>query len=794
MQYGIDILPYKRMKKQTVNQTNKKGELLKSAKIYLFYGVLTLLISRVKLLNGMAPFGISLVICLSFYLNREELLSVVIGGILGYVSLVNSVEMAGQYILCLVGLLILNFIIPKEDRRVKFISMLCVTLIEFSIVKVVFTESTLGMSVFYSFMEVMIVTPLYYIINKGIICFKEIDNKRLFDNEEIISMGIIISLVLSGTWGISIKNISFMNFIGLYFVAIVGFVCGSSIGAGIGVSLGIVMGMSSTNMAIYISVFSACGIISGIFRDTGKYFTSLAFGVTFFIVQMYLGGVSVFLGVELVIAMGLFLVTPNKIFEIMDLDFNLESKKEDLKENYVDKVRTIYEGRMKNFSQLLFNISDTLNSLVDNEKLELKGKSSALVENLADRVCGNCTMKTTCWKREMHYTYSSFAELIQNYQENKFEIPFELENKCINRTVLMKNTEDIVNKYIINEMKRNSLCEGREMLSQQINNMAYTVSNISEEISNRVHINIALESKIKRLLDKSRIPYIGVICVNENNRRTTAKLVVKDSMLGLCKKEILNCVGEAFNSPITISKEGCIIDKDKGICTVTYEEIPKYHIDTYVAVKCKDGEKCNGDSYRFEKLKDGTYLSIISDGMGSGPQAKIESEASVELINQFCKSGFSKSTAISTINSIMGIKFSETEKFSTLDLCSVDMYTGDINFMKVGAVDSFIKRSKDVQVVKCNSLPFGILDKVDVETEEFKGENGDLVIMVSDGVIDYNDKENLNSNWMEQYIKEVQSNTPKDVAMDILNEVLCRKDYKVKDDMTILVSKIYAVY
>lgn len=794
MQYGIDILPYKRVKKQIVNKANKKGELLKVVKTYLFYGILTLLISRVKLLNGMAPFGISLVICLSLYLNKEMFLSAVIGGIVGYVSLVKSVELCGQYVLCLVGLLILNSIISNEDKRVKFISMIFLTFVEFSIVKVVFTDSTIGVSTFYSFMEVMIVIPLYYIINKGIICFKDIDNKRLFDNEEIVSMGIIISLVLSGTWGLSIKYISFMNIIGLYFVAMIGFVCGSSIGAGIGVSLGIIMGMSSTNMAIYISIFSACGIISGIFRDTGKYFTSLAFGVTFFIVQMYLGAVSIFLGIELVIAMGLFLVTPNRIFEMMNLDFNLESKKEDLQENYVDKVRAIYEGRMKNFSQLLFNISDTLNSLVDNEKLELKGKSSALVENLADRVCGSCTMKNTCWKREMHYTYSSFAELIQNYQENKFEIPFELENKCINRTVLMKNTEDIVNKYIINEMKRNSLCEGREMLSQQINNMAFTVNNISEEISKKVYIDISLESKIKRLLDKHRISYIGLMCINENNRRTTAKLVVKDSMLGACKKEILNCVAEAFNSPINISKEGCVVDREKEICTVIYEEIPKYHVDTYVAVKCKDGEKCNGDSYRFEKLKDGTYISIISDGMGSGPQAKIESEASVELINQFCKSGFSKSTAISTINSIMGIKFSETEKFSTLDLCSVDMYTGDIKFMKVGAVDSFIKRGKNVQAIKCNSLPFGILDKVDVETKEFRGANGDLVVMVSDGVIDYNDKENLNNNWMEEYIKDVETNTPKEVAMDILNEVLCRKDYKVKDDMTILVSKIYAVY
>ena len=32
-------------------------------------------------------------------------------------------------------------------------------------------------------------------------------------------------------------------------------------------------------------------------------------------------------------------------------------------------------------------------------------------------------------------------------------------------------------------------------------------------------------------------------------------------------------------------------------------------------------KKYNGDSYSFSKLNDGTYMTIISDGMGSGPQA-----------------------------------------------------------------------------------------------------------------------------------------------------------------------------
>lgn len=253
-------------------------------------------------------------------------------------------------------------------------------------------------------------------------------------------------------------------------------------------------------------------------------------------------------------------------------------------------------------------------------------------------------------------------------------------------------------------------------------------------------------------------------------------------------------MNEAVGEPMCVTSENCCIDKKKNTCSVTFEQIPKFHVNSYSAVKCKDGEKCNGDSNSFSKLKDGTYISIISDGMGSGPQAGKESEASVNLINEFCRAGFNKITAINTINSIMSMKFNEDEKFSTLDLCNIDLYSGNVEFMKVGAVASFLKSDSKIDIIKSKSLPIGVLDTVDVEIENKKVKNGDLIVMVSDGVLDYNDSNLLNSNWIVEYLKNSNSNDPKEIACEILNEAIKLNDYKIKDDMTVLVSKIYTVY
>ncbi|MFX0549658.1 stage II sporulation protein E [Hathewaya histolytica] len=795
MQYGLEVLPYKRLKKEDSEEKCSKKYILKNIKSYIYLAFICLLISRVKLINGMAPFGIALLIAFSLHLDKEKFLICGIGSMIGYITLINKVENIAIYFISVSTIIGSNYIFSREEKKKKIISIASLLIVEYIISRLVINKMNFSISVFYSFMEVICLIPLYYIINQGIICFKTLDYKKVFSNEEMISMGIFISLILSGTWGVNIRYISLTNVVGIFFVAMVGFICGPSTGGTTGVALGAIIGMTSADMPIFISVFGICGLISGLFRDTGKYFTSLACGVTFFIVQIYLGTNTSFIGIEAIIALTAIIFIPEKIYKKLILDFNVEEKKENLSENYLSKIRNIYSEKVNGFSDLLFNISSTLDKLVDNDKLALKSKSSALIENLADRACAQCDMNSICWKREIHYTYSAFSELIQNYQENKKTMPYELERKCINRTVLSKNTEEIVNRYIINEMRKNSLCEGRELLSSQIKSMASTVKSIGEDIQANISINICLENKIKRILDKNRISYSNILCIKDERCKNVIKLWLEAcGGKKSCSKKILSYMNEAVGEPMCVTSENCCIDKKKNTCSVTFEQIPKFHVNSYSAVKCKDGEKCNGDSNSFSKLKDGTYISIISDGMGSGPQAGKESEASVNLINEFCRAGFNKITAINTINSIMSMKFNEDEKFSTLDLCNIDLYSGNVEFMKVGAVASFLKSDSKIDIIKSKSLPIGVLDTVDVEIENKKVKNGDLIVMVSDGVLDYNDSNLLNSNWIVEYLKNSNSNDPKEIACEILNEAIKLNDYKIKDDMTVLVSKIYTVY
>jgi stage II sporulation protein E len=678
MQYGIDIFPYERLRK-VKDQSQKKNALNVNLIISgIIYFAISLLISRVLLINNTAPFGIAFLIA-TIFIKNDKISMITSGGtFVGYITLYSSIKNLPSYLIVIVTIALLSHTFSKIEAKNKvLVSMFAIIMFELFTYNLFITQVSGLMAFLNSFFLVLCIFPLYFILDYSLLCFKDIKTKHIFSNEEIISMSIISSLIIAGTWGLSIFNISITNILGLSFVIIIAYINGSGAGAASGVAMGIIVGMSSENMIMFIGMYGICGLITGIFKETGKLLSVISYLVAFSIIKIYCISGPEFIIFEAFVAAVIFLLIPQRVYAQLSMEFNSDKKKLNIEQGYINKIKDIFVGRLDNFSDVLSNMSDILNNLVDNEKLAMKGKSSALVENLADRVCSNCNMKAMCWKRELHYTYAAFEELIQNFEHKSNSVPDEIERKCIKRTAILKNTEDIVNKHIINEMWRTRLSEGRELLANQISNMADSVGEIVEDFNSDIQIDTSMEKLICRALDKNGIKHNDLMCLNDKLGRLSIKLSL-DACSGrqMCVKELLPIINGVTSRSMCVSDEGCSIDTKTNMCKVTIEETPKFHVVTSVARQCKDGEKSNGDSYSFGKLADGSYMSVISDGMGSGPRAGRESEAAVELIEKFTSAGFSKITAINTVNSIMTLRFSEEEKFSTIDLSSIDLYTG----------------------------------------------------------------------------------------------------------------------
>lgn len=162
---------------------------------------------------------------------------------------------------------------------------------------------------------------------------------------------------------------------------------------------------------------------------------------------------------------------------------------------------------------------------------------------------------------------------------------------------------------------------------------------------------------------------------------------------------------------------GCNAIGKKDECIIKLVEEEKFKILTGVAKEKKNSAVISGDSYSFMKLKDEQFLLALSDGMGSGSRASEESCAAIELLEDFMETGFDKDIAIKMINSVLLLKSNE-ESFSTLDMAIIDLYSGIAEFIKIGAVSSFLKRDDEVEIIGSSSLPVGILNHVDIDTSK----------------------------------------------------------------------------
>lgn len=794
MQYGVDLSTYERTVKTKKKEEKKTADGRLILKLLLYFTG-AFLVSRVLLINYIAPFGLAFLTAVT--IGGEERLSIAsgCGALFGYLTLINSLKEAPSHIVAVALIVLMGYVSSTLGKKKQLAIVTGSILIELAAYKLFIGELNIGIALLNALLETVCVFALYFILNNSIQCLKDLKTKHLFSNEEIISMAVTVSLVISGTWGVSLFGIALRNILALSFVLVLSFVKGSTVGSSAGVAMGLVAGVCSSNLTLFISMFGFCGLVAGIFKETGKVLTGLSYGIAFFIVNIYANTPGQFKLIEVLITLTIFYLVPIRIYRRLALELDFEKKHEQISESYIEKIKGILVSRLDSFSDVLTNMSTILENLAENDRLVMKNKSSALIENLADRVCGNCNMNAMCWRRENFYTYTAFGELIQNFQEGSCKVPQEIERKCVKRGELVKNTEEIVKNFMISEMYRKRLSEGRELLASQFSNMAGSVSEIIQDFNSNIKVDVDAENNIRRILDRNNLKYKDIFCLINKNDRLIVRL--KMEVCGgrqSCIKDFLPYIDEALHRNMCIVDEGCNIDIKDNSCTVTYEEAPKYHVGSYARRLCKGDEKFSGDSFCFSKLSDGTYMTILSDGMGSGPQAEQESNAAVELIEKFAHTGFNKITAINTVNSIMTLKFSADEKFSTVDLSSIDLYTGQAEFMKVGAVASFIKSASKVDVIKSKTLPMGVLDKVDIDIINKKVKNGDIVVMLTDGALDYNKESAGKTDWLVEFLENTSCSNPKELVDEIIDKTLELSGGKVKDDITVVVSKIYALY
>lgn len=416
---------------------------------------------------------------------------------------------------------------------------------------------------------------------------------------------------------------------------------------------------------------------------------------------------------------------------------------------------------------------------------------SRMQTEVTGRVCIACGQSAICWASEdppMYQVLYRFLQTLQKGQDIE-ENTKELEEHCPYYGEMVEQILQIFEKAKLNMAWYNRLQENREVIAQQLNAMAYIMEDCARENKDISRQEGKMLATVKYSLKEA-----GVLIEN-------LKILEKSSG----KKEILLQGRSRSSRCLSVRELAKLISHTAGIRYVSdrenralvgqesalyrFLEDSRYSVYYGIARMMKEGEQLSGDNFSFLPLDNGKFVMSLSDGMGCGVQACRESEMVIDLLEKFLEAGFHPETAIRMMNSAM-VTHGENNLFSTVDVMQADLDTGQCEFYKIGASATFIKRGSQIECITGDDPPVGVFSKMDIHTIRRKLENGDFVIMVSDGVLDHLHVKDARE-AMTDILRSLDTKNPDQMAKQILERILLFTGGQAKDDMTVLTAGIW---
>ncbi|MCI9377399.1 MAG: SpoIIE family protein phosphatase [Eubacterium sp.] len=450
------------------------------------------------------------------------------------------------------------------------------------------------------------------------------------------------------------------------------------------------------------------------------------------------------------------------------------------------------EQRLLNYAKSFEGLSKTFLAMDRQVKIGQEDVGQ-IQQEIAGRICSGCDTCAICWAPANHTMYGVFEHLVNSLMKNgeaDEKARKELQKHCCYAGHVEQEAVSVFEQVRVNKAWYNRLLENREVIAQQLDAMAYIMQDCANEAK-------LLDREERRLLSeiRYRAKEYGIIAeeihlYQKNDGHIQAELKVR-SRWGNCvaMKDLTKAVAGALDLHMKPHKDTrTFIGKETS--EVIYEEEPAFHAVHGVARLTKDGASISGDNFSCMEKEDGELVLSLSDGMGFGARACKESEMVVDLLERFIEAGFTKETAIKMLNSAMVIH-GEDEQYSTVDIASVNLYTGETAFYKIGASATFI-RHKDgsVECLLSTSLPVGVSFEIEIEQAVKQLSDGDFLVMITDGVLEYLQTDSPEE-MLEDMIAGIQTNHPGLLAKKLLDQVMVYTGGEVRDDMTVLAAALW---
>ncbi len=693
----------------------------------------------------------------------------------------------------------------ERNEKIKIGKNVFIATLLIQIIKIAMAQFTLY-DVLASITLSIIALVFYKIFVNSIVVVQEFYEKRAFSIEEVIGASLMLAIAVGGIGDFSVAGFSIRNILSILIVMVLGWKNGMLIGTTSGVTIGVTLGVITNSEPIMIAAYAISGMIAGILNRFGKIGVVVGFALGNILLAYVANGYTV----ELIHFKEILIASIGLLFVPKTLQIDIEefTGKSKLLPSMSDRAL----NKSKEVAESLNNVSNAINEMATTyrgqDDLDAVEKDNISSDENKEIFIGELLNNLEPYKDNMLYDDIAKAdgeidneifELLLEKQEISRKDLLQIFANCNSYIVgaednkISKQLEDNIMQIVrtINVSykvaKSNFIWKKKEEqtkknISNQLKNVSNAIKSMAKDIEKDIKAEEKYQAERLEIVDLLRQKEIEVqdIMIKKDNR-----FIVEIYLTRLLENTKLEQIAEILTNilkePIVLNAEATVGKK------IVYLSDDKYIMAIGMAQETKNNSKQSGDSILNIRLKDGKYLVAISDGMGSGKEAKNSSNQTLRLLENLLVSGFDKKASLDLINNALMNQNKET--FATLDIAIVDLYEGNVEFIKSAACPTYIKKNKRVQMIKSNSLPTGILEESKLETFDKDINDGEIVVLCSDGILDSNVEYKNKELWIKYLLEDIETTNTQKIANLILEESVDNNYGIAKDDMSVVAFK-----
>lgn len=356
----------------------------------------------------------------------------------------------------------------------------------------------------------------------------------------------------------------------------------------------------------------------------------------------------------------------------------------------------------------------------------------ALYRGCYTAVCGACPLRTVCWEQHGRELQQSLEALTPLLQEEGSVTPDRLVGypaaHCRQRERLAEYINRGYEQHLARESAWRRLQEIQQAVEDQFSATGALLRGLAARLEDPSQVDIELSGRVLSVCEDFGLPVVDALCTRDGGNRLTVDILARDTGLplsGRWLRQMETVCGRRFGPPATAGWGEQL--------RITLAEPPRYRVESGLSQLRCASEKLCGDTAQVDALGGGV-LAVLSDGMGSGGRAAVDSAMAVGITARLWQAGFDPAAILQTVNAALLVKDRE-ESLATLDVATIDTHTGRLDSYKAGAAVTLLRSGGRVSRLDRSSLPIGILPDIRFEHSHDLLSDGDVLLLVSDGAL-----------------------------------------------------------